>query len=212
MKKTASLGALLLALALPLAAQAETVFAGEVTAETAQVIAAPYGGLVEDVRVRVGDSVKIGDPIATVETAKTYASTDGTVSGVFAHEGDSADGVKTQYGALVYIEPINRFTLACSTEKGYNSSENRYIHIGETVFLKCTKDGSHQGRGVVTGLDEKMTASSPWRSRAANSTWAKPLISTAAATTRTPAALAAARSAERRPSPSTRRAACSRCT
>ena len=36
MKKTASLGALLLALALPLAAQAETVFAGEVTAETAQ--------------------------------------------------------------------------------------------------------------------------------------------------------------------------------
>ena len=34
MKKTASLGALLLALALPLAAQAETVFAGEVTAET----------------------------------------------------------------------------------------------------------------------------------------------------------------------------------
>ena len=102
MKKTATLGALLLALALPLAAQAETVFAGEVTAGTTQVIAAPYGGLVEDVRVRVGDSVKIGDPIATVETSKTYASTDGTVSGVFAREGDSADGVKTQYGALVY--------------------------------------------------------------------------------------------------------------
>ena len=153
MKKTATLGALLLALALPLAAQAETVFAGEVTAGTTQVIAAPYGGLVEDVRVRVGDSVKIGDPIATVETGKTYASTDGTVSGVFAR--DSADGVKTQYGALVYIEPINRYTLECSTEKGYNSSENRYIHIGESVFLKCTKDGSHQGRGVVTGLDEK---------------------------------------------------------
>ena len=84
MKKTATLGALLLALALPLAAQAETVFAGEVTAGTTQVIAAPYGGLVEDVRVRVGDSVKIGDPIATVETRKTYASTDGTVSGVCA--------------------------------------------------------------------------------------------------------------------------------
>ena len=61
MKKTATLGALLLALALPLAAQAETVFAGEVTAGTTQVIAAPYGGLVEDVRVRVGDS-----PISTV--------------------------------------------------------------------------------------------------------------------------------------------------
>ena len=156
MKKTATLGALLLALALPLAAQAETVFAGEVTAGTTQVIAAPYGGLVEDVRVRVGDSVKIGDPIATVETSKTYASTDGTVSGVFAREGDSADGVKTQYGALVYIEPINRYTLECSTEKGYNSSENRYIHIGESVFLKCTKDGSPQGRGGAGGRLHRM--------------------------------------------------------
>ena len=153
MKKKTLWAAALLALALPLAAQAETVFAGEVTAETTQVIAAPYGGLVEDMRVRVGDSVKIGDPIATLETTKTYASTDGTVSGVFAHEGDSADGVKNQYGALVYIEPMNRFTLACSTEKGYNSSENRYIHIGESIYLKCTKDGSHQGRGIVTAIN-----------------------------------------------------------
>lgn len=41
MKKTATLGALLLALALPLAAQAETVFAGEVTAGTTQVSPRP---------------------------------------------------------------------------------------------------------------------------------------------------------------------------
>ena len=155
MKKTAALAAFALAAMIPMGALGETVFAGEVTASNTQVIAAPFGGMVEKVSVRVGDSVKIGDPIAVVETTKVYAETDGTVSGVFASEGDSADGIKTRYGGLVYIEPINRFTLACSTEKGYNSSENRYIHIGETVFLKCTKDGSHQGRGVVTGLDEK---------------------------------------------------------
>lgn len=153
--KTRCIAAALAALALPACALGETVFSGEVTADCAQVIAAPYGGIVEQVAVRVGDSVSIGDPIAVVETSKTYAMTDGTVSGVFANEGDSAEGVKERYGALVYIEPINRYTLSCSTEKAYNSSENRYIHIGETVYLSCTKDGSHQGRGLVTAIDKE---------------------------------------------------------
>ena len=144
--------ALLLA---PAAALGETVFAGEVTAWETRVIEAPYGGVVSNLRVRVGDSVNIGDPVATIETQKTYSMVEGTVSGVFASEGDAAEGIQERYGALVYIEPINRFTLDCSTDKAYNSSENRYIHIGETVYLSCTKDGSHQGRGVVTALDEQ---------------------------------------------------------
>ena len=67
------------------------------------------------------------------------------VRGVFAREGDSADGVETQYGALVYIEPINRYTLECSTEKGYNSSENRYIHIGETCFSSAPRTEAIRG-------------------------------------------------------------------
>ena len=112
MKKTAALAAFALAAMIPMGALGETVFAGEVTASNTQVIAAPFGGMVEKVSVRVGDSVKIGDPIAVVETTKVYAETDGTVSGVFASEGDSADGIKTRYGGLVYIEPINRYTLS----------------------------------------------------------------------------------------------------
>ena len=155
MKKSGFLTALALTLAIPAGALGQAAFAGEVTAGDTHVIAAPYGGLVEDVSVRVGDVVNIGDPIAVLETTKSYAMTDGTISGVFAREGDSAEGIKERYGALVYIEPINRFTLACSTDKAYNSSENRYIHIGETVYLSCTKDGSHQGRGIVTSLDEE---------------------------------------------------------
>ena len=131
------------ALLLPGAALCETMFSGEVTAGQKQVIAAPYGGIVQDVAVRVGDSVDIGDRIATVATTKVYAMTEGTISGVFANEGDAAADVKERYGALCYIEPINRFTLSASTEKAYNSSENRYIHIGETVYLSCTKDGSN---------------------------------------------------------------------
>ena len=141
------------ALLLPGAALCETMFSGEVTAGQTQVIAAPYGGIVQDVAVRVGDSVDIGDRIATVATTKVYAMTEGTISGVFANEGDAAADVKERYGALCYIEPINRFTLSASTEKAYNSSENRYIR--ETVYLSCTKDGTHQGRGVITAIDKE---------------------------------------------------------
>ena len=155
-RRAARLAACLLCAALaPAQALGETVFAGEVTVSGDQVIAAPYGGVVSGLRVRVGDSVNIGDPIAVVETDKVYAMAEGTISGVFASEGDLAEGIKERYGALVYIEPINRFTLACTTERAYNSSENRYIHIGETVYLSCTKDGSHRGRGMVTALDEQ---------------------------------------------------------
>lgn len=153
MKRIARICAALCAALLPLAASAETVFYGQVTARDIQVISAPYGALVEDVRVCVGDVIHIGDPIATLETTKVYSQVEGTVSGVFANEGDSAEGVQERYGALVYIEPIHRFTLDCSTDKAYNSSENRYLHIGETVYLSCTKDGSHEGTGVVTAID-----------------------------------------------------------
>ena len=146
---------LLCALLLPVAALCETMFAGEVTAGQTQVIVAPYGGIVQGVAVRVGDSVKIGDTIASISTTKVYAMTEGTISGVFASEGDAAADIKERYGALCYIEPINRYTLSASTEKAYNSSENRYLHIGETVFLSCTKDGTHQGRGVITAIDKE---------------------------------------------------------
>lgn len=139
----------------PTLAAAETMFSGVVTAGETQVITAPYGGIVQDVAVRAGDSVKIGDPIASIATTRVYAMTDGTVSGVFAREGDAAADIKDRYGALVFIEPMNRYTLEASTEKAYNSSENRYIHIGETVYLSCTKDGTHQGRGIVTAISKE---------------------------------------------------------
>ena len=119
------------------------------------MIVAPYGGTVYSVAVRAGDSVEIGDAIASIGTTKVYAMTEGTISGVFASEGDAAADIKERYGALCYIEPINRYTLDASTEKAYNSSENRYLHIGETVYLSCTKDGTHQGRGVITAIDKE---------------------------------------------------------
>ena len=117
-------------------------------------IIAPFGGLIDDIAIRKGDPVRIGDPVATIKTTKVYAEMDGTVSGIFAREGDQTEGITERYGAVMYIEPVNRYVVSATTEKAYNSSATKYIHIGEKVYLSCTKDGTHVGTAVVTKVSE----------------------------------------------------------
>lgn len=146
--------ALLLNMLLSCAAQAEISFEGKVVAGETQPVLAPFGGMVDKIALRTGDKVLVGDPVASIATTKVYATADGTVSGVFAREGDDAAGIAERYGALVYIEPTNRYTISASTEKAYNSSATKYIHIGEKVYLSCTKDGTHTGTAIVTSISD----------------------------------------------------------
>jgi len=92
-------------------------------------------------------------------TTNVYAPQSGMVSGVFALEGDGAEAITSRYGAVLYIEPTNRYVVSASTEKAYNDSENKFISVGETVYLSCTKDGSHTGRAIVTKVDTSGAAS-----------------------------------------------------
>ena len=146
----------LLALALLCSAGlAEMVFDGVVTGGDAQYVLAPFGGVMDAVNVRAGDRVQPGQVLASIQTTRVYADVEGTVSGVFGREGDATEGVSERYGGVLFIEPTNKYAIAASTEKAYNRSENKFIHVGETVYLKCTSDGSHRGVGVVTGMGEK---------------------------------------------------------
>ena len=54
---------------------------------------------------------------------------------------------------MLYIEPTNRYIVQASTEKAYNSSDTRYVHIGEKLYLSCAQDGSHRGTARVTKLE-----------------------------------------------------------
>ena len=147
---------MLLALALLCGAGlAEMVFDGVVTGGDAQFVLAPFGGVMDEVNVRVGDRVQPGQVLASIQTTRVYADVEGKISGVFGREGDATEGVSERYGGVLFIEPTNKYTIAASTEKAYNRSENKFIHVGETVYLKCTSDGSHRGTGVVTGMGEK---------------------------------------------------------
>ena len=141
---------LLLALLLPVAAQASTTFDGTVVAGDAVSITAPFGGTINSFRLRAGSRIQLGDVVAEIQTTKVYASADGVIAGVFAQEGDGVDNVVSRYGAVMYIVPENRYTISADIEKAYNNSENKYINIGETVYMTCTSDGAHTAEGVIT--------------------------------------------------------------
>ena len=146
--------AALLALLIGAQATAEISFTGKVISEETATIMAPFGGIIDKIPLRAGDTLHIGDTVATIQTTKVYALMDGVVGGIFAKEGDDTEGITTRYGGVMYLEPLNQFVVTATTEKAYNSGSARFIHIGEEVYLSCTKDGSHKGVAVVTSVSD----------------------------------------------------------
>ena len=135
---------------LPFIALAETTFDGTVVAGDAVSVTAPFGGTVSSFSLRAGGLISVGDTVAAIGTTRVYAPADGTVAGVFAQEGDAVDSVNSRWGAVMYIMPTNKYTITADIDKAYNSSETKYVNIGETVYISCTSDGSHTAVGVVT--------------------------------------------------------------
>lgn len=154
--KTRTLLSLALAAALmfPAGALAESDydFDAKVVCVQPEYVTAAIGGTVASVPVLAGELVKTGDALAELNTVKIYAPADGTVTGVFCESGDSVTDVTGRYGALLYIEPDSKYTLTASTDNAYNLSENKYIHVGETVYLACS-DATHTGQGFVTAVN-----------------------------------------------------------
>ena len=144
----------LMALLMGVPALAQVTFQGTVVSSKTLSVSAPFGGLVDEIDLRKGDPIHVGDVVATLKTTLVYAEMDGTVSGVFAREGDQTEGITERYGGVMYIEPVHKYTVSATTEKAYNSSDTKYVHIGEKVYLSCTKDGSHVGTAVVTNISE----------------------------------------------------------
>ena len=153
-KRIAIALAALLALALGAPALAQVTFQGTVISSETKAVIAPFGGLIDDIALRKGDVIHVGDAVATIKTTKVYAEMDGVVSGIFAREGDQTEGITERYGGVMYLEPVNKYLVSATTEKAYNSSATKYVHIGEQVYLSCTKDGTHVGTAVVTKVSE----------------------------------------------------------
>ncbi len=126
---------------------------GTVEAGVTVPVYAPIGGTVNEVAVEQGMRVNAGETLFSYLTEKTYASEDGTVTGVFAKAGDDAETVTEKYGADLYIEGTTRYTISASTSKAYSAVETAYVHAGETVYIYCRTDASRTGAGIVTAID-----------------------------------------------------------
>lgn len=144
--------ALMLAI-LPMgAAMAETIMIyGTVINTQPQSVVCTADGTIEQVNVTVGDRVTGGTVIATVETNKVYATTDGTVY-LFGEAGDKVSDITTQYGAVAYISPAQPYTItATATDRNGQAVS---VVPGETVYLRCYKDGKHTGVGILAKLEK----------------------------------------------------------
>lgn len=128
--------------------QAEVLFDGTVIAGETQTITAPFGGTLQSVSLREGQWIDSGERVAAVETTKVYAGLDGTIRGLFTQAGDSVQDT------VLYIAPISKYTINASIDSAYSSINTKYVVIGETVYIKCTKDGSHQAVGTIIAVNE----------------------------------------------------------
>ena len=139
-----------LMLCLPLllagAALAEEQFDGQVVAGEAVSVTAPFGGTVKSIGLKQGAQVSVNDGILTLSTTRVLALEDGTIRGVFAGAGDSAPDT------VMYLAPVSRYTVSASIAKAYDAEDTKFVILGETVYIRCSKDGSHQARGVITAV------------------------------------------------------------
>ena len=136
------------------AAMADNSYVGTITAGETVPVQVSYGGRLSGITKSAGQLVSEGESLAEVEATLNFAPVEGTISGMYLQAGDKTEDVTERYGASLYIEPTNRYIIKATSDKAYNSSENKYIHLGERVYLKCVTDGSHKGTGMVAALTE----------------------------------------------------------
>ena len=152
MNKMMSVAAFAAALTLTASCALAATADAKIVAPNTEKITAPFAGTLLPFDYETGDSVSARETLFTLDTTPVYATQAGTVSAVFASVGDDASGVAAHYGALAVIAPKNALYIDASTDQAYNDADNRYIHAGETLYLKLSND---KGTGVVTSVSGK---------------------------------------------------------
>ena len=137
---------LLLTLMLTASALAEA-YEGTTALLSTAVVTASASGIVQSLDVEVGSRVEAGEAMVSLKPERVFAAQDGSISLVNATEGDRIDGT------LLELMPLERYLIYCTVSKAYQSAESTLVHSGETVYVRCTTDGSHRAVGVLTEID-----------------------------------------------------------
>ena len=144
MKKTISAVLALLMICVPAMAE---VFTGTTVARNTMNITAQAGGIIDELYIQPGSVVKEGEVIARLRTTKVFARQNGTVARIQAKEGKEIEGT------VLEIAPVSRYTIHCTSDSAYDSISSNLVHCGETLYMKCTTNGTHQGSGRVYSID-----------------------------------------------------------
>lgn len=137
---------LTLALLLMASALAE-VYEGTTAALSSTAITAGVSGVVQAIGPAAGSHVDAGEALISLKPERVFAAQDGSISLVNAGEGDKIDGT------LLELLPLERYRIYCTVSKAYQSAQSTLVHSGETVYIRCTSDGSHRAIGAVTEID-----------------------------------------------------------
>ena len=123
------------------------VFTGTTVARSTMAITADAGGILNELYIQPGSVVKEGEVIARLRTAKVFATQNGTIARIHAEEGKKIEGT------VLEIAPVSRYTIHCTSDEAYDSISSNLVHCGETLYMKCTTNGTHQGSGRVYSID-----------------------------------------------------------
>lgn len=146
MRKTLTI--LLLALLLGCSALAE-VYEGATAAMDTVTVTSEVSGALRTLNAHVGDRVQAGQALMELRGKRTFAAQEGSISLVNAEEGEKVEG------SVLELAPLERYLIHCTVEKAYQSSQSTLVHSGETVYVRCTSDGTHRAIGTVTQIDGK---------------------------------------------------------
>lgn len=136
-----------LALLLCAAPALAEVYSGTTAANQLMRITASASAQVEQIYACSGDTVARGDVLAALRATRVFASESGVVARIQAEEGQKISGTALE------VQPVSRYDIYCTVSEAYASTENMLIHSGETLYLRCTANGTHQGTAAVTSID-----------------------------------------------------------
>lgn len=143
LKRVTALAAAALALAAPAAADS---WQGVTAAADTVLITAPCDGTLERLDLEEGQRVTAGEAVGALASTPVFAPCDGTVAAVPAEEGGRADGT------VLEIAPVSRYRVLCTVSGVAKTPENAWVRCGETLWMRCTADGSHRALGRVVSV------------------------------------------------------------
>lgn len=121
-------------------------WAGEVAAETTVPLTAGASGTLTALNITAGQLVTRDDALGFVGTTRCFSPVSGTIAAIHFKAGD------TLSDAVLEIEPVSPYTIYCTLSDAV-TADNAVLHCGETLYMRCTADGSHRAFGRVIGVD-----------------------------------------------------------